>query len=143
MLHRNPAARSCPANKSHGSKFDRRLQPFGCGAPRLFYVERFGALGLAGGVEGDLFDPCLRLAQQLLAAALESFAPLIDRDRFFERHLAFFEPLDDRLEFLDRAFETQGFDIGVLVSHGLCKSFHPRISAVTWAAADWARPWRS
>ena len=41
------------------------------------------------------------------------------------------------------AFETQGFDIGVLVSHGLCKSFHPRISAVTWAAADWARPWRS
>src|SRR5258705_11555924 len=110
---------------------------------RLLHVERLGALGLAGGVQRDLFDAGLRLAQQLLAAALERLAALVDRDRFLQRHLAFFEALDDGFEFLDRPFEAQGVDIGVLVGHGRLGSFQPRISAVTWAAAERARPWRS
>src|SRR5689334_13659633 len=64
---------------------------------RSAHVERLGALRLAGSVERDLLDARLGLLEQFLAAALERFAALVDRDRFLERHLAFLEPLDDGL----------------------------------------------
>ena len=79
----------------------------------LLNVERLGAGRLAGGVERDLLDPRLGLAQQFLAAALERLAALVDRDQFLERNLALFEPLDDRFELLDRAFEGQALDVGI------------------------------
>src|SRR5581483_8800282 len=59
-----------------------------------------------------LLDPCLGLAQQFLAAALQRLAPLVDGHRLLERHLAFLEPLDDRFKFLDRALEGQLLDVG-------------------------------
>src|SRR6266851_5176292 len=79
----------------------------------LFDVERLGSGRLARGIEGDLLDPGLGLAQQLDAAALERFAALVDRDRLLERHLALLEPLDDRFELLDRLLEGQPRDVGV------------------------------
>ena len=72
---------------------------------------------VAGAVERDLFDPRLGLLQQFLAAAFQRLAALIDRDRFLERHLAAFKPLDDRFKFLDRLLEGQLLDVG---------SFQPR-----------------
>src|SRR5262249_45044019 len=50
------------------------------------HIERLGPLRPAGGVEGDLLDARLGLLQQLLAAALERLAALVDRDRLLERH---------------------------------------------------------
>ena len=83
------------------------------GARAHVHVERLGAGRLAGGVERDLLDPRLGLPQQLLAAALERLAALVDRDRLLERHLALFEPLDDRFKLLDRLLEGQGRDVAV------------------------------
>src|SRR5579883_584621 len=122
--------------------------------PRSLHIERLGASRLAGGVEGDLLHPRLGLAQQLLAAALERLAALVDRDRFLERHLAFLEPLDDRFELLDRLLEGEPADVCVVgFAHDLSSaratqrpaapSYHPRISVITCAATDWARPCRS
>src|SRR5580700_5676340 len=74
---------------------------------RLFDVKRLGAGRLAGGVERDLLHPRLGLPQQLLAAALEELAAFIDGDRFLQRNLAFLQPLDDRLELIDRPLEGQ------------------------------------
>src|SRR5262245_13374451 len=45
-------------------------------------VERLGAGRLARAVERDLLDPGFGLPQQLLAAALERLAALVDRHRF-------------------------------------------------------------
>src|SRR5580692_10280980 len=84
-------------------------------AASSLHIERLGALRLAGGVEGDLFHARLRLAQQFLAAALEHLAALVDRDRLLERHLAFLEPLDDRLELLDRLLEAQFLYVRMVV----------------------------
>src|SRR5258708_20473056 len=78
------------------------------------HIQRLGAFRLAAGVEGDLLDPRLGLAQYLLAAALERFAALVDRDRLLERHLALLEPLDDRFELLDRFLEGELLDVGVV-----------------------------
>src|SRR5262245_43445272 len=50
-------------------------------------VERLGAGRLAAGIEPDLLHPSLGLAEQLLAAALERLAALVDCDRLLERHL--------------------------------------------------------
>src|SRR6185437_8154562 len=78
-------------------------------------VERFGAGWLAGRVERDLLHACLGLTQQFLTAPLERLAALVDRNRLLERDLAFLEPLDDRLQFLDRPLEGQFLDVGVVV----------------------------
>ncbi len=78
-----------------------------------FHVERLGAGRLAGGIERDLLHARFGLAQQFLAALLERLAALVDRDRFFERNFALFEPLDDRFELLDRALEGQALDVGI------------------------------
>ncbi len=43
-----------------------------------------------------LFTRASALGQKLLAAALEHLAALVDRHRFLQRHLALFEPPDDR-----------------------------------------------
>src|SRR5580704_6466439 len=87
-------------------------------ARRLRDVKRLGAGRLAGGIERDPLYPRLGLAQQLLAAALEQLAALIDGDRFLERHLAFLEPLDDRFKLLDGALEGQLRDVGIgLIGH--------------------------
>src|SRR5215471_16876305 len=116
---------------------------------KLFHVQRLGALRLAGSIERDLLDPRFGLPQQVLAAPLEGFAALIDGDRFLKWHLAVFEALDDRLQFLDRPLEAQLVDIGevffgqVRLGHGVRCSFHPRIRAVTCAATERDRPWRS
>src|SRR4051812_29725010 len=95
---------------------DRPRMGGGSGLPRspvpLLNVERLGAGRLAGGIERDFLDARLGLAQKLLATALECLAAFVDGDRFLERHLALFEPLDDRFEFLDRAFEGEAIDIG-------------------------------
>jgi hypothetical protein len=66
----------------------------------LLDVERFASGWFALSVERDLLDARLGLPQQLLAAALKRFTALVYRDRFLERHLALFEPLDDRFETL-------------------------------------------
>src|SRR5882757_11348451 len=78
-----------------------------------FHVEGLGAGRLARSVERDLLDPRLGLAQQLVAAALERLAALVDRHRFLERHLALFEALHDRFELLDRLLERKLLDVGV------------------------------
>src|SRR5215471_3340789 len=81
-------------------------------------VERFCTGRLAGGIERDLLDPRLGLAQQLLATTLERLATLIDGDRLLERYLALLEPLDDRFEFLDRPLEGEALDVGMgVVGH--------------------------
>src|SRR5712691_2642154 len=79
----------------------------------LCHVQRLGPGRLAAGIERDFFDPRLGLAQQLLAAALERLAALVDGDGLLERHLALFEPLDDRFELLDRLLEGQALDVGM------------------------------
>src|SRR5262245_59222067 len=84
-------------------------------------VERLGTGRLAGGIEPDLLHSSLGLAQQLLAAALERLAALVDGDRLLERHLALLEPLDDRFELLDRPFEGQALDVG------MCGVGHDRV----------------
>src|SRR5580700_8513496 len=80
---------------------------------RLLDVERFAPGWFALSVERDLLDARLGLPQQLLAAALKRFTALVYRDRFLERHLALFEPLDDRFEFFDRALERQLSDFAI------------------------------
>src|SRR5262245_66495835 len=108
-------------------------------------VERLGAGRLAGGIEPDLLDPSLGLAQQLLAAALERLAALVDGDRFLERHLALLEPLDDRFELFDRPLEGQALDVGMGgVGHGrvpVCRALYMQsgygvigVRARPWAA---------
>src|SRR5712691_6911872 len=77
------------------------------------HVQRLGSGRLAAGIERDFFDPRLGLAQQLLAAAFERLAALVDGDGLLERHLALFEPLDDRFELLDRLLEGQALDVGM------------------------------
>src|SRR5579863_5079036 len=79
----------------------------------LLDVKRLGPSRFARGVERDLLDTRLGLPQQFLAAALKRFTALIYRDRFLEWHLAFFEPLDDRFEFFDRALERQLSDFAI------------------------------
>src|SRR5262249_23324179 len=79
----------------------------------LLYVERFGAGRLARGIEGDLLDARLGLAQQLLAAALERFAALVDGNRFLERDVAALELLHDRLELGQRLLERQRLHVGI------------------------------
>src|SRR5262249_46134816 len=123
----------------------------------LLHVEGLRPGRVAGSVEGDLFDPRLRLTQELLAAALEHLAALVDRDRFLERNIAAFELLYDRFELGQRLFEGQLVRVGI---HGVghqrsCRrigseefsayalGIHPRISAVTCAATERARPSRS
>src|SRR5689334_4150324 len=85
-----------------------------CAARTSLHVERLAALRLAGRIEGDLLHPRLGLAQQLLAAALEHLAALVDRDRLLERDLALLESLDDRLELLDRPLEGELADVRVV-----------------------------
>src|SRR5215813_590991 len=86
----------------------------------LVHVERLGPGRLAGGIERDLLDPCLGLAQQFLATTLERLAALVDQDRLLERYLALFEPLDDRFQLFDRALKGQARDVGVgIFGHGL------------------------
>src|SRR5215831_4825888 len=111
----------------------------------LLHIQRLCPLGIAGRVERDLFDPRFGLPQQVLAAPLEGFATLVDGDGFLERHLAVFEALDDRLQFLNRPLEAQLIDIGVggfshvmLVSSN--RSAYPRIRVVTWAPTERDRP---
>ena len=58
-------------------------------------VERLGSGRLAAGIERDLLDPGFGLAQQLLAAALEVFAALIDGNRFLKRNFPFLKSLHD------------------------------------------------
>src|SRR5260370_9689413 len=82
-------------------------------------VARLGTGPLAVGVGGDLVDPRLGLPQQFLAAPLQGFAALVDGHRFLQRHLAVFEPLDDRFNLLDRALEAQLFDVDLAVSLGI------------------------
>src|SRR5262245_11889937 len=108
------AARASPGAGSLPGKKLMVLASSTVWAIPLLDVERLGSGGLAGGVERDLPDPRLRLPQQLLAAAFERLAALIDGDRFLERHLALLEPLDDRLEFLDRPLERQALDVGMI-----------------------------
>src|ERR1700746_67067 len=81
-------------------------------------VERFGSGRLAGGIERDLLHPGLGLPQQLLAAALEPLAALVDGARLLERPLALPEPLDDRFELFDRPLEGEALDVGMgVVGH--------------------------
>src|SRR5262249_21667498 len=82
-------------------------------------VERLGAGRLAAGIERDLLDARLGQAQELFAAALERLAALVDCDRLFKRHFAFFEPSHDLFEFFDRLLEAQFCDIDVpVLGHG-------------------------
>src|SRR5438132_2263605 len=73
--------------------FRQALAPKRPGPVPSLHVERLGPGGLARGIGGDVVNAGLVLAQQLLAAALQGFAALIDFDRFLQRHLAFLEPL--------------------------------------------------
>src|SRR5690349_21619590 len=74
-------------------------------APSL-NVQRLGTGHLAGGVGGDLLDPCLRLPQQFLAAPLERLAAFVNGDGFLQRYLAILQSLHDRFKFLKRPFEA-------------------------------------
>src|SRR5579871_3356146 len=96
----------------------------------LLHVEWFRAGRLAAGIGRDLVDPRLCLTQQFLAAPLQGFAALVDGDRFFQRHLAVLEALDDRFEFLERALKTQLLDIS------LCVFGHP---VFRWVVASGVR----
>src|ERR1700729_1748857 len=51
---------------------------------RLFDVQRLGAGRLALRIERDFFHAGFGLAQQILAAAFERLAALVDGDRFLE-----------------------------------------------------------
>src|SRR3954454_13175862 len=82
------------------------------GSIRLVHVQGLCPHRLPGGIQGDLLDPGLGLAQQLLAASLQRFAALIDRHRLLERHLALFEPFHDRFKLLDRPLKRQFLDVG-------------------------------
>src|SRR5262245_423597 len=108
---------------------DASVRPVSVGAgARSGNVERLGAGRLASSIEPDLLHPSLGLAQQLLAAALERLAALVDGDRLLERHLALLEPFDDRFELLDRLLEGQALDVGMGgVSHGrvpVCRALY-------------------
>src|SRR5438270_10416535 len=76
-------------------------------------VERLGSGRLAAGIERDLLDAGLGLAQQLLAAALEAFAALIDGNRLLKRNFSFLKSLHDGFKLLDGAFEGQALDVVV------------------------------
>src|SRR5262249_29599393 len=77
------------------------LQDFSRSQSASVHIERFSPGRLAGSVERDLLHPRFGLTQQLLAAAFERLAALVDGNRFLERDLALFEPLDDGLKLLD------------------------------------------
>src|SRR4029077_18924553 len=77
-------------------------------------VERLAAGWFASGIQRDLLYARLGLPQQILASPPEHLAALVNCDRFFERHLALFEPLDDRFEFLDRPLERHLSNIAVV-----------------------------
>src|SRR5882757_7722217 len=87
---------------------------------RSIDVERLGSGGLAAGVERDLLDAGLGLAQQLLAAALEAFAALIDCNRLLKRNFAFLKSLHDGFKLLDGAFEGQALDVVVVAFSHAC-----------------------
>ena len=92
----------------------------------LLDVEWFGADRITGSVERDFLHPRFGLPQQILATALECLAALVDGHRFLERHLAVFEPPDDRFKFLDRPFERELSDVGVALIVVLLR--HERLS---------------
>src|SRR5207244_12321675 len=77
-------------------------------------VERLGAGRLTRAVERDLLDAGFGLAQQLLAAALERFAALVDRHRFLERDVAPLELLHDGFELGERLLERQLRHVGII-----------------------------
>src|SRR5208282_1436309 len=99
---------------------------------RSLDVERLGADRLALRIQRDLRDARLGLPQQILTTVLERLAALVDGDRFLERHLALFEPLDDRFQLLDRALERQLCDIAVAFLR------HPRLSESFDRSPDFA-----
>src|SRR5579871_1643179 len=76
-------------------------------------VQRLGSRRPTAGISRDFVDPSLGLAQQFLAAPLQGFAALIDRNRLFQRDLAFLKSLDDRFELFDRSLECQALYIGI------------------------------
>ena len=80
---------------------------------RLFDVESGRPGRLARRIRRDFLDPGLGLPEQFLAAALQGFAPLIDRDRLLKRHLAFLEPFHDRFQLFDGPLEGKRFDVGI------------------------------
>src|SRR5215468_7101243 len=108
----SPGAGSLPGKKLMAISSFCRPSPR-AQASALFDVERLRSGRLARGIERDLLDARLRLAQQFLAAALEHLAAFVDGNRFLERHLALLEPLDDRFQLLDRPFEGQALDVGM------------------------------
>src|SRR6266542_1716970 len=73
------------------------------------HVKRRGPGDLAVGIGGNLVDARLGLPPKFFAAALQRLAALIARDRFLHRHLAVFQPLHHRFEFLDRALEAPSY----------------------------------
>src|SRR5437016_13394351 len=83
-------------------------------------VERLGSGRLSAGVERDLLDTGLGLAQQLLAAALEAFAALIDGNRLLKRNFPFLKSLHDGFKLLDGAFEGQALDVVVVAFGHAC-----------------------
>src|SRR3954465_9572868 len=77
------------------------------------HVEGLGTRGLSRRVECDLLDPRLRLAQQLLTAALQDLPALIDRDGLLKRNITALELLHDLLELGERFLEGELRDVGV------------------------------
>src|SRR5262249_40949224 len=112
---------------TNGTKSRFKLADLGdgrCVTPSRRYssvdVERLGSGRLAGGVDRDLLDAGLGLAQELLAAALEAFAALIDCNRLLKRNFAFLKPLHDGFKLLDGAFEGQALDVVVIAFGHAC-----------------------
>ena len=69
-------------------------------------VEGLGALRAPVGREGELLDLGLRLLQEPVAVLLQNLAALVDRDLLLELDVAALEPVDDRLQLLERALEA-------------------------------------
>src|SRR5215467_8348423 len=83
-------------------------------------IQPLGPGRLACGVEGDLFDARLGLAQEFFASPLQALAALVDCNRLLERHFPFLESLHDRLELLDRALEGQALDVAIVIFSHAC-----------------------
>src|SRR6478609_5759443 len=108
-------------------------------------LERLGAGRLIVRIQRDLLDLGLRLAQQRVAMGFQRLAPLIDQDRRLKLNVALFKAIDDSFELLQRLFEAEILDIGMLCCIGhaeplaLCGGKVQEEACIrtrTWAAAE-------
>src|SRR5579863_294788 len=87
------------------------------GGLRSVIVERRCALEGAVGRERNLLDAHFGVLEQFIAALLQRLPPLVEPDRFVQRHRALFELIDDLFELRERRLERHRRDVRFGLGH--------------------------